>query len=288
MIKYVLTILMCLIIWQLALSQKTILWKITNETETKTSFIVGTFHQFGNSFVDSIPQIKEVLISAEIAVFESVDKVEATRKMMNERMASYKIEKKFKKNDLKALKEVTKDWKVDLYKLKPIEIRWKLEQELQRIKCQTAKPTDDFDHFDNYLIHLAEQNDIELLGLETDSFQLSMIEQENDFPKWKKERKLINKLVNQISSNDLDGFDCRFANKYRQFDLDYAFEEACETTLLNSQRNDDWMQILPDLLRTKNAFVAVGYLHLKRQCGILEQLKKEGFKIEAVNIIPAL
>lgn len=283
-VKQIISVFILLSISQLAISQKTILWKVTDESGQYTSYVVGSFHQFGNSFIDSIPAIKAALIQSELAVFESIDKLESTREMIEQREVSLEIDKKLRGKDLKKLKLVTKDWKVNLYKLKPIEVRWKLEQEIQKMKCKTSLPTDEFDHFDSYLIHLAEQNNIALLGLETDSEQLNMIEEEHKSPDWKKERKVIMKLVNLMLSEKTDDFDCSFADKYRQFDLDYAFDEDCKTTVLNSQRNDEWMKTLPGLLRTKNIFVTLGYLHLKKQCGILEQLKNEGFKIEPVNI----
>ena len=46
---------------QLIMSQNTILWKVNDTVNNKSSYIVGTFHQFGNSFVDSIPEIKQSL-----------------------------------------------------------------------------------------------------------------------------------------------------------------------------------------------------------------------------------
>lgn len=284
--KYASNILIFLTISQLAISQNTILWKVTDTINNKTSFIVGTFHQFGNSFVDSIPEIKESLINSELAVFESIDKIENTRKMIERRESSLEIEKKLKKKDFNKLKEIVKDWKVDLYKLKPLEIRWKLQQEFQRIKCKTTKPTDKFDHFDNYLQHLAEENKIEILGLETDSLQLSLIEKENKHPNWKKERKKISVWINQMTTDKPNMNNCGLANKYRNFELDYEFEKQCESDILILQRNNDWMKTIPNLLTTKNTFIAVGYLHLRKKCGILEQLKNKGFKVEPIEIKP--
>lgn len=284
--KQFLSILILLTFSQVVKSQNTILWKITDTINNKTSFIVGTFHQFGNSFVDSIPEIKESIINSELAVFESIDKIENTRKMIENRKASLEIEKRLKKKDLEKLKEIAKDWEVDLYKLKPLEIRWKLQQEFQRIKCKTTKPTDTFDHFDNYLQHLAEENKVEVLGLETDSLQLSLIEKENNNPNWKKERKKISAWIKQMITDKPNMNNCTLANNYRNFELDYQFEQECESDILILQRNNDWMKIIPNLLSTKNTFIAVGYFHLKKKCGILEQLKNKGFKVEPVKIKP--
>ena len=284
--KHALNIFIFLTISQVAISQNTILWKVTDTINDKTSFIVGTFHQFGNSFVDSIPEIKESLLSSELAVFESIDNIENTREMIQQRKPSLEIEKRLKKKDLKKLKTIAKDWKVDLYKLKPLEIRWKLQQEFQKTKCKTTKPTDTYDHFDNYVQHLAEENKIELLGLETDSLQLSLIEKEYKNPNWKKERKNISAWINQMITDKPNMNNCELANKYRKFDLEYEFEKECETDILILQRNNEWMKIIPNLLRKQNTFIAVGFFHLRKKCGILEQLKEKGFKIEPIKIKP--
>lgn len=284
--KKTLILLISLTISQLAICQNTVLWKVTDTVNNKTSAIVGTFHQFGNSFVDSIPEIKKSLVNSELAIFESIDKIENTRKMIERREVSLEIEKRLRKNDLKKLKEIAKHWKVDLYKLKPLEIRWKLQQEFQKVKCKTTKPTDKFDHFDNYLQHLAEKNNIKILGLETDSLQLSLIEKQYKNPNWKKERKKISAWINQMTTEEPNMNNCSLANKYRKFDLDYGFEKECETDILILQRNNNWMKTIPALIQTKNVFIAVGYSHLRKKCGILEQLKKEGFIVEPVEIKP--
>ena len=278
------SLLALLIISQISNSQNTILWKVTDSLNNKTSFIVGTFHQFGNSFVDSIPEIKEFLIKSELAVFESIDKIESTRKMIDQREPSLEIKKKLKKKDLKKLKEISKDWEVDLYKLKPIEIHFKLQQEFQKIRCETVKPTDIFDHFDKYLQHIAVKNNIEILGLETDKLQLSLIIRQNKNANWKKEREKISYWINQMTTNKPNMDSCSFANKYRKFDIQYEFEKECKKDVLILQRNNQWMETIPNLLSSKNTFIAVGYFHLKNKCGILEQLKNKGFKVEPIEV----
>ena len=266
--------------------QNTILWKVSDTISGKSSFLVGTFHQFGSSFVDSIPELKDALLQSELAIFESIDDVEMTRKMINSRTQSIQIEKQLKRKDFDKLKQISKNWKVDLYKLKPIELRWKLQQEFQIIKCKTVLPKDKWDNFDNYLIHIAKENGKELYGLETDSLQLSLIEKEYKYPKWKKERKNISFWIEKLTDKGLAKGDCSFTNEYREFDLDYELTKDCPSDILIKQRNEDWMKIIPDLVRNNNCFIAVGYLHLKNKCGLIEQLRSNGFSIEPIKIKP--
>lgn len=267
--------------------QNTILWKVSDTISGKSSFLVGTFHHIGNSFVDSIPELKNALFQSELAIFESIEDVENTIRIINTRKPSLGIERGLKKKDLEKLKEISKNWKVDIYKLKPIELRWKLEQEFTKIKCKTVLPNDKWDHFDNYLIHLAKENGIKIYGLETDSLQLNLIAEKYEYPEWKKERKNINYFIQNLTSEGVVTNDCSFTNEYREFDLDYEFDKNCEDDILVIQRNRKWMEKITNYLKSKNCFIAVGYMHLRNKCGLLEQLKEKGFIIESMEIKPA-
>jgi len=269
---------------QFSMSQNTILWRVTDTVNHKTSTIVGTFHQFGNTFVDSIPEIRELLYKSDLAIFESVSKTEHTQALINKRKASNKVERKLKKKDFAKLQVLSKNWKVDIYKLRPIELKWKLQQEFQRIKCNTNNSLDTWTHFDNYLEHLARENNIKVLGLETDSLQLELINIQYNSPKWKDERKDISSLINMLLSNDDYSEYCKMANEYRNFGLAYDFEEPCDNDVLIQGRNEKWLQVLPNLFRTNNCFLAVGLFHLKNTCGLLEQLKSKGFLVEPIIV----
>lgn len=282
--KHFLSVLFLLAMQSLAFGQNTILWQVTDTVNHKTSYLLGTFHQFGNSFVDSLPQIQEALLRSELAVFESIDGVEATRKMIQARKPGTGVEKVLNKRDLARLKEIAKDWQVDLYRLSPFEIRLKLSQEFQRIQCGTTVPGDTFDHFDNYLMHLAGEHKIRMLGLETDSQQLALLEQGYKNPSWRKEGRMIRAWIRQLTTDRPDRDLCALADRYRRFDLDYNFDLSCENDILILQRNRDWMEVLPQLLRSTNTFVAVGFLHLMWQCGLLEQLREQGFQIVPVAL----
>lgn len=269
---------------QASLAQNTIMWKVQDTTNGKVSTLVGTFHQFGNSFVDSIPNLKNNLYSSELVIFETISNVAKTRNNINSRESSLAIEKGFKKKDFQKLLQISKDWKVDVYKLKPFELRWKLQQEYVLKKCGTIKSTDDWDHFDNYLQHLAKENNIEVNGLESEKIQLEHISDEFKNPDWKIESKISSKWIRKIASNRIDQNICALANFYRKFELDYQFGVECQNDFLIQKRNENWLKTLPGLLRKKNCFVAVGYFHLKYKCGLIEQLRKKGFIVTPIEM----
>lgn len=274
------------ILSQFICAQKTILWKITNKINNKESVIVGTYHQMGNSFVDSIPLIKESLYKSELAIFESIDKPETVFKIINARESSNEVEKSLKKKDLKYLLEISKNWKANIHKLTPVELTYKLNQDFLKQKCNSIKLTDTWNHFDRYLQFLASEKKTKMVGLETDSLQLKSIQSENKNFDWKTESKKIHFWVEQLKSENPTQTPCELVNKYKEFDLDYEFHSQCENGMMTiiKQRNDNWMKLIPKLIKTKNCFIAVGYLHLKNKCGILEQLKEFGFIVEPIEL----
>ncbi len=281
--RYILLILLS-VTTHILFGQNTILWKVIDTTNNKESVMLGTFHQMGNSFVDSIPIIQEYLFKSDLAVFESIDKREGTQKMINDREKSYEIEKALKKKDLNFLIKEFKKKEVDLYKLEPVELRWILAHKFLREKCQTVKNTDKWNHFDRYLQFLANSRNIKTFGLETDSLQLELIRKENKNPNWKDEKKRIHYWIEQLKSEKPNEIHCAMAKKYKKFDLDYNFSTECNDDVLLKERNENWLKIIPDLLRKNNCFIAVGLFHLYKKCGLIEQLKSKGFIVERIEL----
>lgn len=269
---------------QTLLAQQTILWEVTDTIHSKKSYLLGTHHHIGNSFVDSIPAIKKALLQSELAIFETIEDGTAFRNAILERPASDAIEKALSPKDYAAIKKIAASWDININKLSPIELLLKLHQTFIIEKCGTVKPTDSWDHFDNYLIDIARRHNIPLLGLETDSMQLSMISQEHDYGDWKAASDDVSYWIERLTSTETDFEECILSNQYRQFLLEYDFEEACEEDILVKQRNEMWMKTLPKLLSSKQCFIAVGFSHLTKKCGLISQLQKQGFVVKPIPL----
>ena len=262
-------------------AQKTILWKIQKEGSTRISYLMGTMHQMGNSFTDSLPVLKSKLLQSDLAIFESIGGSETVINTINQRPASDDIERAFSKKEFEALKAVAADWKADLYKLHPMETMAKLQQEYFKKHCGNVLPTDSWDHLDNYLIYLARTNGIKLYGFETDSMQAAIINSVSD-NNWSSFKRVINQWVRYHDHPKKSDNECDDARAYRAFNINYALSMTCEHDLLIQQRNERWLQQLPQLLDANNCFIAVGLFHLFRECGLIQELRKQGYKVEPV------
>lgn len=283
MIRFTPILLLLFTLCSNVFGQNTILWKVEDSVNQKISYLLGTYHQMGNSFADSHPEIKKALSSAELAIFESISPRSGTVDLMNARPATNDLNKHLKKKDLELLKEISKDWAVDIYKLRPTEIQLKLIQECAKKNCGTIQPTDTWLHFDEYLIHLAQKQEIELMGLENDSLQLTIVDSEFA-ANWKTQRKQIHYWLNEMTTDKPDPANCAIARDYMSFNLNYAFDQVCPDDVLLKPRNKAWMEVLPEILRSKDCFVAVGYYHLIRDCGLVNRLREEGFRVTPIPL----
>ncbi|MCH2228736.1 MAG: TraB/GumN family protein [Crocinitomicaceae bacterium] len=276
------TFLLALINYQ-AHSQNTILWEITDTINKKTSVILGSFHQYGNSFIDSIPIIADYLNSSEIAIFEALNDNGKTINMINDRKDT-DIKRYIRKKTYYQLLDLSKEWDVNLNKLRPIELSWKLEQEYVKNKCNTVKKSDNWDHMDSYIEFLADEKGIPVSSFETYEEQVELISENYQTPNWKKQNKRIKYLTNLHLSPKINQEKCANAKNYKSFKIPYQFDIECPSNILIKKRNAEWMIKLGDLTRNHKCFIVVGYDHLRWKCGLLEQLKQQGLIVKPLNI----
>jgi uncharacterized protein len=266
-----------------AVAQRTILWRVTDTVQQKTSYLLGTHHYMGNGFVDSLTPIRKHLLSAELAIFETAETGDQVVVAMNQRKPDYAIKRVLDKDGIRQLELISKDWRVPLYKLQPVELLLKLRSQFYQQVCGSMQLKDTADHFDNYLISIARANHIAVYGLETDSLQLNLL-QESFAYSWKDAQSEIKYFLAAFEGRADLGDNCDFVQQYKRMELDYALDQPCEEDPFINERNKKWMQVLPALMRSKQCFVAVGLLHLMHSCGLIVELRKAGFVIEPVTL----
>ena len=93
-------------------------------------------------------------------------------------------------------------------------------------------------------------------------------------------KKQMDKLMVAYHAQDLTAM----AKLYEEDDADNPCPSTQEEKdQLNKERNHEWMEILPEMMSEKSSFIAVGCLHLVGDDGLINQLRKEGYKVEAVK-----
>ncbi|WP_197022185.1 TraB/GumN family protein [Sediminibacter sp. Hel_I_10] len=280
--------LVLLLITNLIGAQNTILWSINKSDSEKTSYILGTFHQMGNSFIDDRPEIKRLLNKSDIVIFESIeDRYENITKVMLNRTDDFSYREYLNKDDVDFLEEYTANWEVPISKHKPAELLVRLEQEYSKKNCGTINSNDTSEHMDEYLQSMVNQDKSKILGLESRSDQFNAINiVNNEEMTWEKAKNAFSNLESKFQKNKFKKRVCAMAKNYMKMKLDYQFEVKCaENDGILSNRNEKWMPIIENAIKNYNsAFIAVGLLHLQGQCGIIEQLRKNGYEVNPVKL----
>ncbi len=265
-------------------AQNTLLWKVDHPDYLPTSYLLGTFHVMGNSFIDSIPEIERSLNRSDLAVFETLEGVETTRDLLNAREEDFSYRESFSKKELAQLDEISSDWKVPISKLRPVELGMKIGSEYIIKMCGTVKPTDKWDHFETYISHLAKKNDMDLVGLESLKFQIEDVVRYYKDSTWVDVTESISEMMKEMRKVRAKSDACGFAQMYMDLDLDYRFDEPCRDGSTVKPRNDHWMLQLPAMLAENKTFVVVGLFHLYGQCGLIVQLRDLGYVVEPVEL----
>lgn len=269
-------------------AQNTILWSVQKPGSEKTSYLLGSFHQMGNSFVDEKPLIKELLLKSDLAIFESIeDKYEKIISIMLERTEDFSYREILNKEDVDFLDQYTTDWKVPISKQKPMELLVKLQQEYVKMSCGTVKPGDTTTHMDDYLLSVAQKNGVQIQGLESFADQFGAINSINgdDFT-WEKAKDAIHQWVVNFQDNTNQKKICALAQSYMKMKLDYQFKAKCaENDEVLLKRNEKWMPLIKEWIQQNNSvMITVGLYHLYGECGIISQLRKDGYIVNPVKL----
>ena len=142
---------------------------------------------------------------------------------------------------------------------------------------------------DSYFQLVANQKGIPVKGLETVKKQIELL-----FPKYDLKGK-AQELINTIKNKETLYADYEEINKlYRAGDIEglnivnkkwnkkwgISAEENAEMLDI---RNKEWVTQLPELMKLNSCFIAVGALHLPGENGLIQLLRRAGYKVVAVR-----
>jgi len=132
------------------------------------------------------------------------------------------------------------------------------------------------------LLKIAKQDKKEIKGLETIQFQASVF----DSIPYQWQAKELLKNIDSFSVYKKEFDDMLKLYKDQQLDSMQNMVGASEfgsekyEDLLLNNRNKKWVSKLNGIMKSESVFVAVGAGHLTGEYGLINLLKKEGYKVE--------
>ncbi|MGV3541052.1 MAG: TraB/GumN family protein [Rufibacter sp.] len=273
----------CLLLLQVnAFGQKTHLFKVTAPNNGPESYILGSFPQTGGSFIDDHPVIKEKLFQSDVTIFLLLSQPGKLREIISQREPSSDLEKNLSKSELKVISRMAGPWQPLLTKVYPLELFHLIRNEYYLTKCGGVKPNEKWEDFDLYLDSLARVNRKEVISLENDSLQIALLKAESPTPDWEKWKEGIKFWLKKYQEKVPDPKYCNLNYRYLNLEIDYEFGRVCTKEQENKERKAGWMPRLTHTLASRKSFVSFPLGLLTGNCGLLEELKRQGYKVEPV------
>ncbi len=266
-----------------------ILYRITGNGLDKPSYLMGTHHLCPGSFCDSLPGFNQAFeqverICCEIdMIHQSPAQAQALYQHMilpeGQTLASLYTEEQRQQLD-QWLKPYFGGGTEILVNLKPVTVMINVQNQIltKAMPKITTEPG-----IDVYLQQLAVDRNKEIAALETMEFQMEMLYNE---PLEEQAEALLAIFQNE----DLETISLELTDAYRSQDIraikrlirkESGGKESYNKMI--KSRNLNWMEQIPQLISQQPTLIAVGAGHLPGRYGLIRQLKKAGYTVEAVR-----
>lgn len=263
-------------------NEKSLLWKISGN-DMPISYIYGTMHMIDPEYYNFTDNLRKKIAESEAIIMEVGGMPNPLEAMAMMQLDSGDIREYFNADDMKIVVEWF-DKKMDtdpksFYKLyggmKPFFIMQSISQKHFAENAQS---------YDLEIMSIAAQKGIPLVGLETISEQLSFFD---EIPKEDMAAMIISSIENFDNEDKemkkmMEIYASEKVNKLIPLIKKQSPEFMEYEDIFLTNRNKNWIPKLLEEINKRNCFIAVGAAHLFGEKGLIELLKSEGLKVEAV------
>lgn len=274
-----------------------LLWKVSGNGLPQPSYILGTHHFYQVDFVDSIPELKNVIEDVDQVVGELLLKDVSALQARLQQAAIMSPDEAYKdllsEEDFQVLDDGLKNMigagLAQFGQLKPGMLSMLYTITLYSKLYPQFNPMS-HEAIDAYVQRVAAEDGKTVLGLETVDDQIyALFDAE---PIKDQAESLVCSIRNIDGAKEqMD----KLNDFYKSGDLEEMYnlsfnnpKELCKISPLQKSailenRNNKWMEKLPNILNGKSSLIAVGALHLAGKEGLLYQLAQRGYKVEPVE-----
>lgn len=277
--------------------QAQLLWKVSGNGLTQPSYIMGTHHLSPLSIKDSIAGMKQALndtkqVYGELLMSE-VQKP-AIMQLMQKAMiiaSDATFKSLFTPEEYDMINKYSKEnLMFDIAMMPKVKPAFLSNNLIVILYMKHVGGFNPQEQLDTYFQTLATDNGKKVGALETPEFQFNLLYNGSSLTR---QAQSLLCMLNNIDKN-IDQMK-RLTAYYNAQDLDAMYKlseelqgDECdplpgEKEAMINHRNKDWAKKLPTIMKEAPTFIAVGALHLPGKEGLLNLLKQQGYKIEAVK-----
>lgn len=259
-----------------------LLWKVSGKDLTKPSYLFGTIHMLPQDKYFFTDKMQEALNNSDILALEAEIDIPLAEQMKmatdmimpdGKTWADYMTEDEYAMVKSAFVDSLgIKEKKIDKYsKIRPIFISGIIMTELLgKVKM-----------YEQELSSMAKKEKKEIIGLETIKEQMEIVSGipiEDQIKDLKETTASMMRDYNEM----LEAYVSQDLNALEATTEDSESFDSMEAKLL-TERNERWIKAIQEKLGEKSYFIAVGAMHLVGEDGLINQLQKAGYSVEAVK-----
>ncbi|GEN73168.1 TraB/GumN family protein [Chryseobacterium lathyri] len=261
-------------------AENSTLWEVSGNGLTQPSYIAGTCHIMCSQDFEIKPKVMKALEKSDNLVMEInyTDPAEMTA-MQKMYQTDKKLSDQLSPEETKELDKILADYGTDLKKMdnSSSQALYALIS-MKAIPC----PQTEVKLYEIELLKNALKSKKKVFGLEKVEDQMTSINKAYNLKaviqqlKMGKEYEiLLKKMITAFKKEDVQSL-------YTLFKDDKMMNAEQEKTML-TDRNKNWAEKMPEMMKKESAFFAVGGAHLMGENGIIQLLRSKGYTVKPVS-----
>lgn len=279
-----------------AQNESSLLWKVSGNGLEKPSYLFGTHHLIPLSFLDSVNGLHEAFDASEQTVGEldMSDMTELQLKLLGESRMPENVtyQSLISTEDIATLDSTLTSLIgigiAQLGQMKPAILSNLISVTLYQ-KYYPALSGEK--SVDQYFQEEALKRSRPVVGLENVEDQIFALLQSQTLERQAemlmcmvKHPELLKQQMDELQT----AYHAQNVQEIYELSVKEIPDDPCPSTqeekdVLNKNRNEKWLEKLPEIMKEKSSFIAVGCLHLPGKEGLIEGLRSQGFTVEPVN-----
>ncbi|GHA48533.1 lipoprotein [Salinimicrobium marinum] len=259
--------------------ENSVLWKIEHTELEKPSYILGTLHVMCEEDFNIPEKVTNTLLNVDALVLEVNFSDPKEMQSFQESMSNpTKISEELSEEQYRKLDQlVTKIAAMPLSTYDAYGLSM-----LNAILLPNMLPCSEIKLLENELTLLATKNKKPIFALEKVSQQMELMK--NAYPT---EFALKQLMLFESYKKDFNNAIIAYKNEDISTAVgliskeDYMDENA--TTIMQINRNKDWVEKMPEMMKERSNLFAVGAAHLTEDYGIIHLLRTKGYTVTAVS-----
>lgn len=273
-------------------SEKALLWKISGNKLKEPSYLFGTYHLLGEKFLAEVPETRKPFDNAKGVVVELVIdsarmmSIMMTKAVMKDKKISTLLSQK-DFNRVDSMLQAVSGYRLQMFDMfKPMQVALLITlSQAQKLNAEMLKKYEGVP-LDIHFARAAKKLGKPVTALETMDEQFDMLY--NHFTVEEQAKQLVEMIdqddtMSKVSSDMFNLYVQKDINALSVLMDSFPKDVMGGMDHLLKDRNERWLKTLPGLMKSGSQFIAVGAGHLPGPDGVIELLRKEGYKVKAVT-----